>query len=80
MVRKLDVPTSPLSGSLAVVVVQHPAQALVPLHVTMSTEVMGLRADDFVREALVISFGVVMSNEVVNGCPERLLSEEDHAF
>ena len=30
-----------------------------PLHVTISAEVMSLRADDLVREALVIAFGVV---------------------
>jgi hypothetical protein len=80
MVRKVDLLTLEQSRSFAVVVVQHPAQALVPLNVTMSTEVMRLRADDLVREALVITFGVVVRDEIVNGCPERLFSEEDHRF
>ena len=37
-----------------------------PLHVTISAEVMSLRADDLVREALVIAFGVV---QVSNKAP-----------
>jgi hypothetical protein len=29
---------------------------------------------------LMIALAVIMSNEVLNGCPQRLLAEEDHAI
>ncbi len=48
-----------------------------PLYVTICTEVMSLRTYDLVRQTLVIAFGVVMRNEALSGCPQRL-SKQNH--
>jgi hypothetical protein len=33
-----------------------------------------------VSQSLMIALAVIMSNEVLNGFPQRLLAEEDHAI
>ena len=48
-----------------------------PLYVTICTEVMSLRTGDFVRQTLVIAFGVVMRNEALRGCPQRLFLQTE---
>jgi hypothetical protein len=37
-------------------------------------------ADELVRQALMIALVMIMSDEVLNGCPQPLLAEEDHAI
>jgi hypothetical protein len=68
------------SGSGAVVVVQHAAQALAALDLTCVAEMARLWADELVRQALMIALAVIVGDEVLNGCTQRLLPEEDHAI
>ena len=37
-------------------------------------------SDELVRETLMMALAVIMSDEVLNGCPQRLLAEEDQAI
>jgi hypothetical protein len=62
------------SGSGAVIVVQHAAQPLAALDLTGVAEMARLWTDELVRQALVIAFIVIVGDEVLNGCPQRLLS------
>ena len=41
-------------------------------------EVARLWADELARQALLIALGMRMGGEILNGCPQRLLAEEDH--
>ena len=68
------------SGSGPVIVVQHAAQALPALDLSRASEVAGFWPDELVSQSLMIALAVLMSNEVLNGCPQRLLAEEDHAI
>ena len=72
-------PASPArSGRLAVVMVQHAAQALMALDGPRRSQMASLRADDPVRQTLVVPLGVVVLHKVLNCRPQRRLSEEDH--
>src|SRR5215471_20135255 len=73
-------PTTGRSGSGPVVVVQHAAQALTTLDLSRASEVAGFGTDELVSQSLMIALAVIMSNEVLNGFPQRLLAEEDHAI
>lgn len=68
------------SGSGAVVVVQHAAQPLAALDLTVVAEMARLWTDELVCQALVIAFAVIVGDEVLNGCPQGLLPEEDYAI
>jgi hypothetical protein len=68
------------SGSGTVIVVQHAAQALPALDLSRASEVAGFWTDELVSQSLRIALAVIMSNEVLNGFPQRLLAEEDHAI
>ena len=68
------------SGSGPVIVVQHAAQALPALDLSRASEVAGFWPDELVSQSLMIAFAVIMSNEVLNGFPQRLLANEDHAI
>src|SRR5215469_7259391 len=63
-----------------VIVVQHAAQALAPLNLACVVEMACLGADVLVRQTLMIAFTVIMRDEVLNGCPQRFLVEDDHAI
>jgi len=39
-----------------------------------------LWADELVLQTLVIAFAGRVGDEVLDGCPQRLLAEEDHAI
>ena len=67
------------SGSGPVIVVQHAAQALPTLELSHASEA-GFWTDELVSQPLMIALAVIMSNEVLNGFPQRLLAEEDHAI
>ena len=67
-------------GSGTVIVVQHAAQALPALDLSRASEVAGFWTDELVSQSLMIALAVIMSNEVLNGFPQRLLAEEDHAI
>ena len=68
------------SGRVAVVVVQHAAHALAPLNLPGVAQVARFWTDEPVPQSLMIALGVIMSDEVLNGCAQRLLAEEDHAI
>ena len=68
------------SGSGPVIVVQHAAQALTTLDLSRASKVAGFSTDELVPQSLMIALTVIMSNEVLYGCPQRLLAEEDHAI
>ena len=68
------------SGSGPVIVVQHAAQALTTLDLSRASEVAGFWTDELVSQPLMVALVVIMSNEVLNGLPQRLLAEEDHAI
>ena len=68
------------SGSGSVIVVQHAAQTLPALDPSRASEVAGFWPNELVSQSLMIALAVIMSNEVFNGCPQRLLAEEDHAI
>src|SRR6516165_2479880 len=68
------------SGSGPVIVVQHAAQALPALDLSRASKVAGFWTDELVSQSLMIALAVIMSNEVFNGFPQRLLAEEDHAI
>ena len=65
------------SGRDAVVVIQHAAQALAPLDYTGFSKMAHFWANEPVGQALVISLGVVVGDEILNGRPQRILSEQD---
>src|SRR5262252_9424979 len=62
------------SGSGPVIVVQHAAQALPTLNLSRASEVAGFWTDELVSQSLMIELAVIMSNEVFNGSPQRLLA------
>src|SRR6516165_8487661 len=67
------------SSGGTVVVVQHAAQALAAWNLACVAEMASFWTDELVRQTLVIAFTVIMRGEVLNGCPQRLLAQEDHA-
>src|SRR5215472_1999043 len=77
--RLIGLPRNFYSSGGTVVVVQH-AQALAALNLARVAEMASLWADELVRQTLVIAFTVIMGDEVLNGCPQRFLAEEDHAI
>src|SRR5262249_15337005 len=68
------------SGSGPVIVVQHATQPLTTLDLSRASKVAGFGTDELVSQSLMIALAVIMSNEVLNGFPQRLLAEEDHAI
>ena len=67
----------PVQGSGAIVVVQQAAPALAPLDLTCVIEVVRFWADELVRQALMVALSVIVGDEILNGCPQRLFAEED---
>jgi hypothetical protein len=53
---------------------------LAALDLTCVAEMARLWADELVRQALMIALAVIVGDEVLNGCTQRLLPEEDHAI
>ena len=43
-------------------------------------EVIPLRLDESVAQALVIAFLVIMRDEILNSCPQRTFTEQDERF
>ena len=58
------------SGSGRECVVQQAAEALPPLDLACVVEVASLRDDELVRQALMISFGMIMGDQILQGCPQ----------
>src|SRR2546425_10037629 len=71
---------SPKSRRRAIVVVQRAAQALAPLDHACVSQMARLRADESIRQPLVIALDVIMRGEVVNRGPQRILSKQDHSL
>ena len=49
-------------------------------NLSRASEVADFWTDELVSQSLMIALAVIMSNEVLNGFPQRLLAEEDHAI
>ena len=47
------------------------------MELSHASEVAGFWTDELVSQPLMIALAVIMSNEVLNGFPQRLLAEED---
>ena len=61
------------------VVSQQTAEALTALDLTVALTNFFIRLDDLVIKALMISFLVIMKQELANGAAEHVLTEEDHS-
>ena len=68
------------SGRGSIVVVQLATQTLTTLNRSCVSEVVPLRLDESVTQALVITFIVIVRDEVLNSRPQRTLTEEDEPF
>ena len=58
----------------------HAAQALTTPDLSRASEVAGFGTDELVSQSLMPALAVIMSNGVLNSCPQRPLAEEDHAI
>ena len=58
------------SGSGPIIVVQHAAQALPALDLSRASEVAGFWTNELVPQPLMAALAVIMSDEVLNGCPQ----------
>ena len=58
------------SGRDAVIVVQHAAQTLTPLDHACVFKMARFWVDESVGQPLVIALGVIVSDEVLHGCPQ----------
>ena len=64
----------------AVVVLQHPTEALAALNGAVGAYRRGLRMDQVVVEALVIPLVVIVRNELTDAPPQRALADQNHAL
>jgi hypothetical protein len=55
-------------------------QARTTLDLSRASKVAGFGTDELISQSLMIALAVIMSNEVFNGFPQRLLADEDHAI
>ena len=65
-----------LSGG-AVIVVEHSAEAAPASHRSVTTSETGIRENEQIADALVISLAVIVRHELANGCPQRVLAEQN---
>ena len=63
----------------AIVIVQHATQASASLDWSRGPNMLRLWKDQPIPQLLVIALGVIV-DEVINGCPQRLLAKQDHAL
>jgi hypothetical protein len=68
----------PQSGR-TIIVVQQPAQTLLLLDHTDASHRTRFRAEELIAETLVRTFPMVMGDELGNGGPQRLFSEQKEA-
>src|SRR3569833_3772701 len=66
--------------SVTMVIVQHPTESRAPLNRSCVSEVIPVRFDESVAQALVIAFLVIVGDEILNGCPQRSFTEQDHSI
>ncbi len=65
------------SRCAAIIVPQNSAEPLVTADLFAGTADFILQIDDLVSEALMISFSVIMAEELRNSRPQRPLAEKD---
>src|SRR5262245_60136689 len=63
--------------SVTIVIVQHSTKSLKPLNRSCVSEVIPVRLDESVAQALMIAFIVIVGDEILNGCPQRIFTEQD---
>ena len=66
------------SGSLAVVVVQQPAETFPPMHFAFAARMLRLGTDQRIVQPLVVALAMVMRHEFSSRFPHRALTEQDH--
>ena len=64
------------SSRLAVVIVQHAAEALALLHSASILKVHRFWANEAISQALVVALGMIVLDEVLNSNPQRFLSKQ----
>jgi hypothetical protein len=69
-----------LSCSLAVVVAKHSAQPLATFDWTLHWEWRELRSDDLVPQPLMVSFQMIMKNELLNGSVEAGFPDQNQTL
>jgi hypothetical protein len=68
------------SGGDAMIIVQHSAQTFAALHRARVREMNCVRLNQSVVQTLMVPLAVIMSHEVLNGCPQRTFPKEDQPF
>jgi hypothetical protein len=76
-IQKLECPTS---SRRPIIIIEHSAEAATASNRCGAISEIELRENERVTDALMVSFAAIMSNELSNGDPKRVLSEEDHAL
>src|SRR6516164_11008083 len=66
------------SGSMAVVVVQEPAETFPPMHFAFVACMLRLGTDPCIVQTLVVALAMVMRHEFSSRFPHRPLAEQDH--
>src|SRR6516225_5803582 len=66
------------SGSLAVVVVQPPAETFPPMHFAFAARMLRLETDQCIVQTLVVALAMVMRHEFSSRFPHRALAKQDH--
>ena len=68
------------SGRSSIIVVQPSTETFPALDRACVYEVVWVRLNQAVAQPLVVSLAVIMSCEVLNGCPQRTFPEQDQPF
>ncbi len=72
--------TAKFSRRGTVVIVEHAAQPLAAPDCSTMTSMPFIRHDQSVAETLVVSFAMIMRNELLNPFAQRALTEQNHAL
>ena len=67
-------------GCCSIVVFEHSPKTLLTLDRSTVCEVVRIRLNQAVAEALVVALAVVMRHEVLNRCAQRTLAKQDQPF
>jgi hypothetical protein len=59
---------------------RHKQVEIVDHDLSRASAVAGFWPDELVLQSLMLALAGIRSNEVLNGFPQRLLAEEDHAI
>jgi hypothetical protein len=63
-----------------IIIIEHSAEAAAASNRSSAISKAGLRGDEHVADALMIPLAVIVSDELSNGDPQSVLSEQNHAL